>query len=208
MDTDLRNHQFSIIEVCLSSNMDIEEITNRWLVEDLYNQIIFGEWITVVESYRNEYEIFRNHSLNEFGETALHLAVSHGPENIVEDLVQIISQKGSIEEVLTIKNYQGNNPLHLAAATGSLRKCICIAEEHPSLGNERNEMGESPLFLAALHGKTDIFLCLHHICSEHLDDSYYRRNGGETILHCAIKRECWGKHFCRKFHFITLLSYL
>ena len=66
---------------------------------------------------------------------------------------------------------------------------------HPSLGNERNQMGESPLFLAALHGKTDIFVCLFHICSNYLDESYYRRNAGETILHCAIKRECWGEHF-------------
>ncbi|XP_050277019.1 uncharacterized protein LOC126718733 [Quercus robur] len=169
----------------------LEEVTNRWLVEDLYNQIIFGEWEIVVQNYRNNYNLFRNHELNKLGETALHLIVSHGPENIVEDLVQIISQKSSIEEVLTKKNNQGNNPLHLAAATGSLRKCICIAEAYPSLGNARNQMGESPLFLAALHGKTDIFVCLFHICSKYLDESYYRRNAGETILHCAIKRECW-----------------
>ena len=188
----------------------LQEETNRWLVEDLYNQIIFGEWEIVVESYRKNYNLFRNHKLNKLGETALHLAVSHGPENIVEDHVQIISQQGSIEEVLTKKkNYQGNNPLHLAAATGSLRKCICIAVAHPSLGNERNQTGESPFFLAALHGKTDIFLCLRHICSKHLDDSYYRRNVGETILHCAIKRECWGKHFCRKFSLHhPIISYL
>ena len=112
----------------------LQEETNRWLVEDLYNQIIFGEWETVVEIYRKNYDLFRNHKLNKLGETALHLAVSHGPENIVEDHVQIISQQGSIEEVLTKKNYQGNNPVHLAAATGSLRKCICIAEAHPSFG--------------------------------------------------------------------------
>ncbi|KAL4639375.1 hypothetical protein ACB092_03G213000 [Castanea dentata] len=177
------------------SNRDYnsEEETDRRLVENLYNHIIFGEWEIVVESYGNNYNLFRNQKLNELHETALHLAVSHGPENIVEDLVQIISQQDPIQvkEVLRISNKEGNNPLHLAAATGSLRKCICIAEAHRSLGNERNKMGESPLFLAALHGKTDIFLCLHHICSEHLDDSYYRRNGGETILHCAIKRECW-----------------
>ena len=187
----------------------LEEVKNRWLEEDLYDQIIIGEWEIVVAIYRNNDSLFCNHKLNKFGETALHLTVSHGPENIVEDLVQIISQQGSIEDVLKITNNEGNNPLHLAAATGSLRKCICIAEAHPQLGKERNKMGESPLFLAALHGKTDIFLCLHHICSGELDDnSYYRRKGGETILHCAIKRECWGEHFCRKFslHPIILLT--
>ena len=140
------------IEIIIDRDDHLEEELNRWLGEDLYNKIITGEWEIVVARYRNNDSLFRNHKLNKLGETALHLAVSHGPENIVEDHVQIISQQGSIEEVLTKKNYQGNNPLHLAAATGSLRKCICIAEAHPSLGNERNQMGESPLFLAALHG--------------------------------------------------------
>ena len=161
-------------EMELESSIDrdySEEETNRsleeeihWLGEGLYNQIKFGEWETVVKRYRNNYNLFRNHKLNKLGETALHLAVSHGPENIAEDLVQIISQQGAIEEVLRITNNEGNNPLHLAAATGSLRKCICIAEAHPPLGKERNQMGESPLFLAALHGKTDIFVCLQFIC--------------------------------------------
>ena len=197
-----------------------EEEKNRRVVEDLYNQIMLGEWEKVVENYRNNFYFVHDYMLNKLEETALHLAVSHGPENIVEDLVQIISQQGSVSQrgsiqvkefILRITNNQGNNPLHLAATTGSLRKCICIAEALPSLGNLRNQMGESPLFLAALHGKTDIFLCLHHICSGELDDnSYYRRKGGETILHCAIKRECWGKHFCRKFslhhHNILLMN--
>ena len=196
------------IEIIIDRDDHLEEEINRWLGEDLYNKIITGEWEIVVARYRNNDSLFRNHKLNKLGETALHLTVSHGPENIVEDLVQIISQQGSIEEVLRITNNEGNNPLHLAAATGSLRKCICIAEAHPQLGKERNKMGESPLFLAALHGKTDIFVCLQFICRKHLGRSYYRRNDGETILHCAIKRECWGEHFCRKFslHPIILLT--
>ena len=112
----------------------LQEETNRWLVEDLYNHIMLGRWKKVVENYGDNYELVHHCQLNKLGETALHLAVSHGPESIVEDLVQLISQQGSIEEVLTKKNYQGNNHLHLAAATGSLRKCICIAEAHPSFG--------------------------------------------------------------------------
>ena len=186
-----------------------KQIAGWWKI--LYNQIIFGEWEIVVESYRNNYNLFRNHKLNKLGETALHLAVSHGPENIVEDHVQIISQQGSIKEVLRITNNQGNNPLHLAAATGSLRKCICLAEAHPSLGNERNQMGESPLFLAALHGKTDIFLCLHHICSKHLDDSYNPTTGEmvERLFYTVPSRGSVGLSiFAESFHFITLLSYL
>ncbi|KAL4604589.1 hypothetical protein ACB092_10G202500 [Castanea dentata] len=74
---------------------------------------------------------------------------------------------------------------------GTLKMCICIAKADPSLGIARNEDGETPLFLAALDGERVIFLQLHSICCCKLDSSYYRKHGGETILHCAIKRECW-----------------
>ena len=127
-----------------------KQIAGWWKIYTIKSYLVSGKQL--LRATEKNYNLFRNHKLNKLGETALHLAVSHGPENIVEDHVQIISQQGSIKEVLRITNNQGNNPLHLAAATGSLRKCICIAEAHPSLGNERNQMGESPLFLAALHG--------------------------------------------------------
>ena len=162
--------------------------------EDLYREINSGRWDLVVHDYETNFGWVHSAGLIKMlGGTALHLAVSDGVENIVENLVTIICKKGM--DALKIKNKQGNTPLHVAASTGSLRMCICIAKANPSLGNERNKEGESPLFLAALLGRTDIFLCLHYICQSELNDSYYRKNGGETILHCAIKRQCWGEHF-------------
>nr|XP_023920911.1 alpha-latrotoxin-Lt1a-like [Quercus suber] len=169
----------------------MEDNEHRLVVEELYKQIMTGEWDEVVETYGNCFDFVHKAVLNMLGETALHLAVSHGPENSVEQLVAIISKKPEYKKALEIKNTEGNTPLHLAATTGSLRKCICIAEANPSLGNARNNTGESPLFLAALLGKTDIFVCLRFICQGYLENSYYRKDGGETILHCAIKRECW-----------------
>ena len=177
------------------SNGDRELIFR--FVEDLYREIKAGNWDFIVNEYEKNFKWVHSAVLIKMlGGTVLHLAVSDGVENIVEKLVTIICN--NIDEqknALKIKNKQGNTPLHVAASTGSLRMCICIAEANPSLGNERNKEGESPLFLAALLGRTDIFLCLHYICKSHLDTSYYRKNGGETILHCAIKRECWGEHF-------------
>ncbi|XP_030946130.1 serine/threonine-protein phosphatase 6 regulatory ankyrin repeat subunit B-like [Quercus lobata] len=125
-------------------------------------------------------------------ETALHVAIAHGSEDIVEELLKIIhANKKEFENALKYKNDQGNTPLHVAASTGSLRTCICIAEAEPSMGNELNKEGKSPLFLAALLGRTEIFFHLHSICESHLGTSYYRKEDGETILHCAIKREYW-----------------
>ena len=165
-------------------------------VEELYREIKSGKWDFVVNEYEKNFNWVHNAVLIKIlGGTVLHLAVSDGEENIVEKLVKIICKEDEQKKALKIKNMQGNTPLHVAASTGSLRMCICIAEANPSLGNERNKEGESPLFLAALLGRTDIFLCLHNICKSELDNSYCRKNGGETILHCAIKRQCWGEHF-------------
>ncbi|KAL4604558.1 hypothetical protein ACB092_10G201300 [Castanea dentata] len=125
-------------------------------------------------------------------ETVLHLAIAHGSEDVVEELVKIIDDnKDRFKNVLQYKNDQGNTPLHVASSTGSLSTCICVAEAEPSMGNERNKEGKSPLFLAALLGRTEIFFHLHSICERHLDTSYYRKEDGETILHCAIIREYW-----------------
>ena len=164
--------------------------------EVVYGEIKSGQWDLVVHDYETNFRWVHSAGLIKMlGGTALHLAVSDGVENIVENLVTIICKKDEQKKALKIKNKQGNTPLHVAASTGSLRMCICIAKANPSLGNERNKEGESPLFLAALLGRTDIFLCLHYICQSELNNSYYRKNGGETILHCAIKRQCWGEHF-------------
>ena len=163
--------------------------------KNLYRKIKAGEWDEAVNLYEEKFEWAHGGLLiRKLGGTVLHFAVSHGGDNIVEQLVEICEKK-KYKEVLNFKDMQGNVPLHLAASTGSLRKCICIAEADPSLGNARNKEGESPLFSAAILGRTEIFLCLRSICKNKLDSSYFRKTGGETILHCAIKRNCWGEHF-------------
>ncbi|XP_075663621.1 uncharacterized protein LOC142633290 [Castanea sativa] len=155
--------------------------------------------------------------MNSHGDTPLHLAISNGaPGYIVEKLVKIVADEeqnfpvgelegtGAEEEdellpvkgTLEIEDYQGNTPLHLAASMGSLKSCVSIAEAKPLILSRRNSDGETPLFLAAARGSTEIFFCLHYICSKYPDVdklgiSRWRNNSGETILHCAIQRESW-----------------
>ncbi|KAL6138229.1 hypothetical protein ACLB2K_063512 [Fragaria x ananassa] len=97
------------------------------------------------------------------GETALHIAVLDGQEERVEDLVKLVS----LEE-LKLQNLRGNTPLHFAAAQGNVRMCKCIAKDR-SLVDILNKDKETPLFLAALHGKKDAFLCLHYIRTPNKD---------------------------------------
>ncbi|KAL4604592.1 hypothetical protein ACB092_10G202500 [Castanea dentata] len=166
-----------------------DEDSQENLAELLYKNIMPGNWDEVIRKYGEKFELAYTVRINKLGDTALHFAISHGQDHIVEKLVKIISDKN--KEALKLKNEKKNIPLHVAASMGTLKMCICIAKADPSLGIERNKDGETPLFLAVLRGERDIFLQLHSICCCKLDSSYYRKHGGETILHCAIKRECW-----------------
>ncbi|XP_075642800.1 uncharacterized protein LOC142614140 isoform X3 [Castanea sativa] len=175
---------------------NLEEITDNFeetinFERKIYKKIRSRQWADVVNIYRVHFD--RAHKVMAMlRETVLHLAIAHGSEDVVEELVKIIDDnKDRFKNVLQYKNDQGDTPLHVAASTGSLSTCICVAEAEPSMGNERNKEGKSPLFLAALLGRTEIFFHLHSICERHLDTSYYRKEDGETILHCAIKREYW-----------------
>ncbi|KAK6937566.1 Ankyrin repeat, partial [Dillenia turbinata] len=125
------------------------------------------------------------------GETALHIAVSTGKEDIVEELVNEIRMKETME-ALKVKNEVGNTPLHLAASIGNVTMCAKIVSAGldfkdliGDLIGVRNKDGETPFFLAALNGKKETYRFLHGKCTDS-DSSYRRRNNGDTILHCAI----------------------
>lgn len=156
----------------------------------LFKIAIQGKWDLVVELYRKEPRACRA-KITESGDTALHLAVSDGQEYIVEELVHLIS----IED-LQIPNERGDTPLHIAASMGSVRMCACIANLKELLVGARNVNSETPLFLAALNGRKDAFLCLHYICTATYiripPYNYCRRKDGDTILHCAIARNYFG----------------
>ncbi|KAM4087434.1 hypothetical protein ACJW30_10G177300 [Castanea mollissima] len=161
-----------------------------------------GEWKKVVETYEQHQLSAIDARINKSGDTAFHVAVSIAPEEKVQQLVRVIT--GVSELGLWTKNNKGNTPLHVAASTGRLNTCILLAAKlDECLGVKdlvvkelfRNKAGESPLFLAAFHGNRQIFLYLHLLLLKASDkdlksiDPAYRRNDGETALHCAIRWE-------------------
>ncbi|ESR34153.1 hypothetical protein CICLE_v10004568mg [Citrus x clementina] len=109
-------------------------------------------------------------------------------------------------DVLKLQNRKGNTALHLAAALGNEVMCHCMASKDPKLVAVRNHEGETPLFLAALEGQKDAFLCLHLLDTESKGDknkndsraATFRKNNGDTILHAAI----FGEHFSLAFQII------
>lgn len=173
------------------------EDTFLQLYNKLYKLSKDGHWRQFVSIYRDNF-MARGFRMNSLGDTPLHLAISNGaPGYIVDKLCHIVSEDTELQEILETKDYHGNTPLHLAASMGSLKSCVSIAKANPFLLTCRNKEGETPLFLAAIRGNTEIFLCLHHICCEFPEVgpgiSCFRNNSGETILHCAIQRESWGE---------------
>ncbi|ONH93513.1 hypothetical protein PRUPE_8G235300 [Prunus persica] len=177
-------------------NMDTEKIKKY-----LFQIAMKSQWKEVVRTYRLNPEAHKA-KITRTGDTALHIAVSDRQEDHVEELVKLISP-----DKLERQNERGNTPLHFAASMGNLRMCACIAERHPLLVGAPNDDNETPLFLAALHGKKNAFLCLHYIYIKSPDReqkrfNYCRRKDGDTILHCAIS----GDYFDLAFQIIKLYT--
>ena len=166
-----------------------------------------GKWEKVVDICKED-PWAHDEKTTTSGDTALHIAVSDGREDVVVKLVQLMAHRNVY--LINIKNDRGNTPLHLAASVGNVRMCKCIAAEYPELVGVRNNENETPLFLAALHGMKDAFLCLSNICSSTANNKVYeylRRSDGENSLHCAITGEYFGEQ-CFQALFIVFYSFI
>ncbi|KAK3193709.1 hypothetical protein Dsin_025019 [Dipteronia sinensis] len=191
----------------------------------LFKNAMKGEWDKVFEIYRDNPSIHKA-KITRSGGTALHIAVSDGREDIVEELVKIIKasdgreeivedpvniikpsdHKTAAQEVLWIGDEIGNTPLHTAVMLGNLKMCKYIAEVDKRLIGARNKDNETPFFMAASHGHKHAFLCLHFLCQPpNRGSDYCRRNtDGDTILHSAIT----GDYFDLAFQIIHLYGEL
>ena len=160
--------------------------------ETLFTVAMKGEWVKVLEICQKDVRALKL-KITKSGATALHVAVTESQVYTVQALLNLIVEN-SAYELLRVQNNGGYTALHLAASMGSVVLCRFIAEVDPSLIGVRNKSGETPLFLAALHGKSRVFLCLNSLCTTELGYSYSRRKDGDTFLHCAIAGEYLGTY--------------
>ena len=165
----------------------------QWFDERvLFKVVMEYQWEEVVDIIK-EHSPCASVRITTSKDTALHLAVSDGREEILEHLVQVLGDKA--KDAVKIKNDHGNTPLHLAAALGNKRMCQCITDVNKDLVGQRNDDGHTPLFLTALYGKVDAFTFFCQICLPKGIQEYYRGARGESILHTAINGEHFSKHF-------------
>ncbi|KAI9109927.1 hypothetical protein K1719_018968 [Acacia pycnantha] len=175
----------------------------------LFTCAMKGKWDNVIEMYKNDVTL-HNAKITRSGQTALHIAVCDGKEHVVWQMVDDMSRTQPNEEellkALRTPDRRKNTALHLAASMGNATVCGILAGIKYTLVDDRNNDGETPLFLAALHGREQAFLRLHSIRNPNMStptppfDDNCRRNNGDTILHCAIK----GNYFDLAFQIIHL----
>ncbi|KAK9983018.1 hypothetical protein SO802_032543 [Lithocarpus litseifolius] len=155
--------------------------------ETLYQSAVKGEWEEVLKICRKEMFLSTSPIINSL-DTVFHLATSDDRKDIFEKLLQLLPlESTNIASALRRKNKKGNNPLHIAASLGDVMMCSLIISISKSMINTYNNEGESPLFVAALHGHKEAFLYLHSECGPNED--YCIRKNGDTILHCATAEE-------------------
>ncbi|CAL5399308.1 unnamed protein product [Camellia sinensis] len=120
-------------------------------------------------------------SIDNRGDTVLHLLAIHGNVDVMESLVLT-------NELLMKKNMNGNTALHEAARFGQAGVAKIMLRKKQDLVMEQNESRETPLYLAAAYGKREVFQVLESFGS----DCLTRRRDGRTILHAAVE----GERYC------------
>ena len=197
---------------------ELREELPEHLRQKLAERTFEGKWEKVVTMY---YELPEAHtaSINDAMNTALHVAIELNEEEVVRELVNAIlthetrvrdlvkaidtREKGQgppieeeEEEALGVANQRGDTPLHVAASRGFAKLCKCVIGnkgERLYLMRLNNNMGETPLFLAALNWNKEAFVYLSDISKDNVTLDDLVRQNGDSILHCAIKREYFGK---------------
>ena len=170
---------------------DVKRMRRELIKSITYN------WKDVIKMYKNDSRAHKM-KLGKSGNTALHMAVASGEEDVVEELVKLINEKS--EEPLNVLSIQGgddgNTPLHLAASLGSIRMCKCIIgsdKHHKQLLGTRNYYNATPMYWAVHLAKKDTFLWFYEMCDSPAQAHVYcHANHGITVLHIAVANGYWG----------------
>ena len=133
------------------------------------------------------------------GDTPLHGAARTGKYYVVEYLVgEMLSARSSmdsengkknISDTLEVRNTRGNTVLHEAVINGHQKVAKFLIKVEPNLACFENDEGESPLFMAARAGMTEmvnrILLSTPSVA--------HGGSGGSTALHAAVIERHYGK---------------
>ncbi|KAL6224388.1 hypothetical protein ACLB2K_003243 [Fragaria x ananassa] len=130
---------------------------------------------------------------NQSGDTALHLAARHGRAEIVQVLIQAAKVRhGDLEEgissgeachqfLIRRTNKEKNTALHEAVRFNHFDVVKKLTEEDPGFLYPANDAGETPLYMAAERGHTQLVSQILDTCTS----PSYQGPKGLTALHIA-----------------------
>ncbi|XP_068645132.1 uncharacterized protein [Aristolochia californica] len=175
------------------ASMEENQQASQKIAKLLFDEAMRGDWDRVVKLYEE------NKSIAQRADDILAFAIANGQTFYVEKLLNLVDDGATLEK----KNGRGNNLLHSASELGNVEMCRSILQRQDQLkkdGGEnliiaRNHNGETPLFLSVLNGNREAFQYLVENFQEEVTSKLCRRNDGDTILHCAISCEYFGKRY-------------
>ncbi|XP_062109137.1 uncharacterized protein LOC133819807 isoform X2 [Humulus lupulus] len=170
--------------------------------DKLFEDVMKNNWKDVIETY-NKSSQAQMAKLTKSGDTALHIAVSNEKTEIALKLVEAIKESAVL---MKLANGKGNSPLHLAAMLGNLEVCKSLTSKNKCpLLTVRNKSGETPIFLAVLHGKRSVFF---YYLNSKINEEFLRRKNGDNILHVAISGEYFDMAMAIIENYKTLINFV
>ena len=135
-----------------------------------------------------------------YDDTVLHMAAHSKQEDLVLDLLKMISADLNHEHS-NIKNTDGNSILHEVATSSALTdaaKELFLKDRNLTI--VPNDLGEKPIFCAARYGQIKMFQILGkemklEKLSPQESKAHLKRNDGTTVLHISIAAESFGESF-------------
>ncbi|XP_052174629.1 uncharacterized protein LOC127789715 [Diospyros lotus] len=133
------------------------------------------------------------------GNTIVHFLARSGRASALRELLEdgLLTSHQQLMQV----NLRGDTALHEAARFGQRNAAEIMLTKNPNLASSRNDLGETPLYVAAACGKREVFNLLRvHVGLGDL----IRRNDGGTILHAAVL----GEHYNLALEILELYPHL
>ncbi|KAG4142934.1 hypothetical protein ERO13_D06G158100v2 [Gossypium hirsutum] len=172
-----------------------------------YSKLLANDFQWLEATYKQNHEALFN-PITVCGDTMFHVAAYRGSEAMLQTLVELVPQTKR-REVLKMKNVYGNTVLHelvttaKAEAADLLMKEVLFSDglnredyirEREEILEDRNKLGETPLFRAVEYGNMSM---VKYLATQiegmggNLHRHYTRDHDGLSILHIAVI----GQHF-------------
>ena len=137
--------------------------------------------------------------VNSNDESALHVATRKGHYGVVMELIRcavsfesgVESGVGSVKEMLRMRNKHGDTALYDAVRYKHRNVVEALTREDPEFSHPANNVGETPLYIAAERGYDDLVDVILKTCTS----PTYGGPSGRTALHAAIFSDNEGTKF-------------